>query len=986
VSLRQRSLVLPAPIAELIDALCLTTATSRSGAVPHGTGRIAHLAGGLGSGRTTALVEAAAMCRDLGVASHLLLASDATDATFLGGLLESSAQAPMLLAVDDADTVHHELLEQIVASADVLRTRRMLVLLAVRDATRPTPESLPVSPPTFTMSLFPTVGEAVERDGLLDRLAAVSERVHLAPLDARDIAARIDASGVLSATPDPDLIGALERATGGIPRLLDGVLHDLSAASDLIETRDVALAGTERSALDRVAQALDDPASHLARLAEMTIAALDGPARAAVACTALLDEPFDPVLPITALGEGAEAALDRALTAGVLRPTASGRLAFACEALRRAAHALDPVGRPASQVKLATTIVELLGLPAGSRQALQHLRLAGGRAPRRLLADVAAAALEEARTLGDLEAQVGALEVLWSESTGAPDRWREIGSELASAALTVGQRALAATVAQVVLRSFDGLPDTDLTEERRRVLVATALVATTGHEYLSDEESETAERMLLRVSDRLGDDVLAAPLLARAAEVVSLRPHASAFVRPWAPAAAGESRRTGIDTPTRVQRWAAAERTAEQLLDRAERLIAAHAPDDRVRRAELDVAWALVHLHDAHTDERRRRLELALPHVRGFTRAWAGTRLALDALALGDAEAVERALRGATLASSEPSPLIAWRIDSVRAMLLLASGSAHASDVVEIAALAGRRAAEPMADLTALVQRTVVRGESLSPPSDADLVLPEGGDVHPLILLGRLEQLARRAAEHRAATGEPGAPLMGEARAALDVFRSGGVNRGNLNIHLVLLARVLFLLRDEEVDLELIGEVTEQLAPYGERVPTDVLGLVCFGSSARHRANLEALAGRHAEAEEHGALAARREVALGLDRFVLQGRIDAVARRRLAGVGLSEDVRAELMAVAGAAEERGLARLGREARLAAHPELHGALSAAQVEQLVDLASGDDFRAIAQRRRYSPGTLRKMALPIYRTLGVSGRVEAVARAREVGLLA
>ena len=289
-----------------------------------------------------------------------------------------------------------------------------------------------------------------------------------------------------------------------------------------------------------------------------------------------------------------------------------------------------------------------------------------------------------------------------------------------------------------------------------------------------------------------------------------------------------------------------------------------------------------------------------------------------------------------------------------------------------------------MADLTGLVQRTVVRAESLAPPSDADLVLPDDGDVHPLIRLGRLEQLARRAAEHRAVTGEPSAPLMGEARAALDVFRAGGVNRGNLNIHLIMLARVLFLLRDEEVDLDLIDAVVELLAPYGERVPTDALGLVCFGSSARHLANLEALAGRHVEAEEHGALAARRDAALGLERFVLEGRVDAVARR-LAGVALPEDARVELMVVARAAEQQGLVRLGREARLAAHPELHGALSTAQLEQLADLASGDDFRAIAQRRRYSPGTLRKMALPIYRRLGVSGRVEAVARAREVGLL-
>jgi DNA-binding CsgD family transcriptional regulator len=37
------------------------------------------------------------------------------------------------------------------------------------------------------------------------------------------------------------------------------------------------------------------------------------------------------------------------------------------------------------------------------------------------------------------------------------------------------------------------------------------------------------------------------------------------------------------------------------------------------------------------------------------------------------------------------------------------------------------------------------------------------------------------------------------------------------------------------------------------------------------------------------------------------------------------------------------------------------------------------------RGYSPGTVRKMALPVYRTLGVAGRDDAVVLAREVGLL-
>ncbi len=715
----------------------------------------------------------------------------------------------------------------------------------------------------------------------------------------------------------------------------------------------------------------------------------------ALACAALMDEPIDPVILARACGADGDTAVARALSAGMLvrdrspqlaggeRPGGPLRLRFSAEALQAEARAHDEAGTASRSLRIAQAMLDASGSAADPCEVLRHLRVAGSLVPEGLLADVAEAALVEARLRGELDAQVEALEALRSVSRRDPDRWRALSGELATVALHVGRRTRAWEVARAALRSFDDVPDGELGSARRRVLVEALLAATTGQEYLSHEESDEAYELLLRTVARLGPDGHAARLLCRAAEIVSMRPHASALVRPWVDPEAPTPPRSG-DALER------ADEEAHALLARAEALVGDLGDTDPALDATLDVAWARSHLHHDHAEERRSRLARSLRHLEGFDRAWAGTRLALDALAVGDRGTVRQALIDASPTMIERSPLVAWRVGTVRAMLLLATGAPGASAAVEQAAILGERAAEPMAGVVALVQRGVVRVETdLSPLAEQELELAEHG-VHPLILIGRLEIRARMASLRRRITGEPGPLLSGEASGLLDAVRAGRMNRGNQQLAIVLLARVVFLLRDELMlgearDAQIVSGVAELLEPLGELVPTDTLGLVCAGSAARHLANLRAMEGRHDEADELAERARARDAALGLERFLLMGRLEGVERRRLAGVAVDAGELALLRVDAVDAEHRELHLVGREARLVAHPELHGALDGSQLALLEDLADGLAFPDIAHRRGYSTGTMRKMALPVYRELGVSGRDEAVAVGRDTGLL-
>jgi len=993
VMVRRRAVITRAPVVALVDALCTTTTADAVLPIPHGAGRIVLVGGGLGSGRTTALVGAAETCRGLGITTHLLLGGEPAAPDLLDEILRTPPDQPVLLAIDDADVHHRALIGRIAAQADALRLRRVLVLIVLRGTEGPE-------------GAASVEGDATPTgDDTIERLAAAGERITLAPFDTEDLATLVAGSSGGAGPVDRALVGALMRATGGIPRLVDAALEGLGLGAG----RDAGQgAGRPADAqeLGRVGAVLDDPGSRLRRVADAMLGGLGERTAGLLACLALIDEPVDPALLVAACGDGMDDAVRRAAAQGLLTVAVSGEggadgpitVAFSAGALRRAAAAHDPVGRPERHLRIAESLARLPGRDADARRTLQHLRAAGDRAPRGLLRDVATAALEESRTLGDLGVRVEALSTLWELSVDDPDRWRELGSTLAAASLDAGRRDEAWMTARTVLRSFDALTDTELTEDRRRMLVTVALAATAGHEYLSESESESAGPLLSRIIGRLGDGLDSVPLLCRAAEIVSMRPHASML----AGTAVRRAEEHG-DLPQLVRHWDESDRAARELLDRAERLIAEHATVDAALhatlQASLDVAWSRVHLHEEHTDERRSRLTRALPSLASFDRAWAGTRLVLDALAVGDRQAAEEALVGASPAIVAATPLVAWRVGSVRATLQHARAATEATTLTEDAVREGERAGEPLVALAALVQRTALDVErDLDRLLDEVLAASADGDPHPLVSSGRLELRARGSALRRAlAVDAPGGvdvgpELLAEVRRCLDRLLSGGVNRGNRNLMLVLLGRALFHLHDlpdavrDAAGLDdMVRKVADLLEPYGARVPTDVLGTACFGSSARHLANLCALQGRHDEAELFARAAEARDMALGLDRLVLEGRIDAVRRARLAGRPDPADQRDALLEVAREAERRGLRQLGREARLVAHPELAGVLDVAQLSLLTDLATGGGFREIAGRRGYSTGTMRKAALPVYRALGVSGRAEAVTLAREAGLL-
>ena len=977
---RRRAVSGRAPIAALVDRLCATTTTEAATPIRHGAGRLVVVGGGIGSGRTTALVEAAETCRSLGVTGHLILAGEPARPGLLDEILAMPPEEPVLLAVDDADVHHPELLERIVASADALRLRRVLVLAVVRGG---------------------ELAELSQRTSTAEQLARVTERIDLQPFSTAElttlasIAFAADSEGSAAAATDaliaPAFVAELARATGGVARLVDAALEDLATGEpDAASVRGV----------------LSDPASRLRRVADAMLAGAGASGAETLACAALIDGPVDPALAAAACGEHTVAVLQHAVTRGLLRLSAPGRdesdaprrVAFAAKSLRLAAANRDPLRRPERHRRIAEALLATSGRSTSARDALRHLRAAGEHAPRDLLRATGDAALEASRALGDLDGTVEALEALWATSIDDPDRWREVGSALSTAALHAGSRAHAWMTARAVLRSFDLLPDSELTEDRRRTLVAAALAATAGHEYLTASDTEATELLLLRIISRLGEGVDSVLLLCRAAEIVAMRPHASVFARPGGRPFEGE---VGLADVTR--HWHESDQAAEELLDRAAGLLDQHTPADDTGNARLhaslDVAWARVHLHDVHADERRVRLTRSLPALEGFDRAWAGTRLALDALAVGERGAAERALIDASPGSVAAVPLVGWRVNTVRAALQHACAAPNATSLVEAAEADGRRAAEPMADLVARVQRIMLNVElDLDRMLDSELVTAAEDDPHPLVAGGRLEARARGAALRRALAsdahgGDDAAPvLLTEAARLLDLFLAGGVNRGNLNLMLVLLGRALFHLRDAPRDVwssfdadGMVATVANLLEPYGAQVPTDVLGIVCFGASARHLANLRAVQGRHAEAAAHASAAEERDRDLGLDRIVIEGRIDAFRRARSTGEHHSVEDRAALLQIAVDAERRGLAQLGREARLAAHPEYAGVLTSAQLTLLGDLAAGGAFSEIAARLGYTPGTVRKMALPVYRTLGVAGRDGAVVLAREVGLL-
>jgi DNA-binding NarL/FixJ family response regulator len=87
-----------------------------------------------------------------------------------------------------------------------------------------------------------------------------------------------------------------------------------------------------------------------------------------------------------------------------------------------------------------------------------------------------------------------------------------------------------------------------------------------------------------------------------------------------------------------------------------------------------------------------------------------------------------------------------------------------------------------------------------------------------------------------------------------------------------------------------------------------------------------------------------------------------------------------------ALEHAAISELGRVARRArAHSGIAGSITSREREVLVLLAEGHTMRQIGSRLGLSPRTVESHVAKLYRKLGVRTRVQAVARAPQVGLI-
>jgi DNA-binding CsgD family transcriptional regulator len=180
-------------------------------------------------------------------------------------------------------------------------------------------------------------------------------------------------------------------------------------------------------------------------------------------------------------------------------------------------------------------------------------------------------------------------------------------------------------------------------------------------------------------------------------------------------------------------------------------------------------------------------------------------------------------------------------------------------------------------------------------------------------------------------------------------------------------------------------ELLEMLGPHRREVAIDFNGFYCAGCVARPLAGLAWLIADETRCVELEKLAIDVDGALGLERWVLQGRIDAW-RRRLTGQRVSDTAATgELRKIADAAAARGMMRLSNDARALAEPDIAHDLTSRQREVLNGLAQHLTYQEIADRVGFSHSVVRKEAIAVYALLGADGRDDAVARAREAGLV-
>jgi DNA-binding CsgD family transcriptional regulator len=401
--------------------------------------------------------------------------------------------------------------------------------------------------------------------------------------------------------------------------------------------------------------------------------------------------------------------------------------------------------------------------------------------------------------------------------------------------------------------------------------------------------------------------------------------------------------------PQQQVAWVTRASVAQPLAEEALALTEGRTDADRLIAL---VAWRSTHRGPAWLAERVERsaqaIDLAQRLLDHDRLADACVGMAVDCLEAGDRAGHVRAV--ATLrwaASSDGNPRLQWWASTVSAGASMLDGDmesaarhrADADAVGDRHNLPGWVAAELLlaAEMTITTDDAAELRKYLGPDDFPVLESPIARASVALMsaILGDVERAARYSAL---------------AVRALD-------QESSYLLCLTLLGRTAATIGDVE-----LGEVLlERLEPWRGRVGVDASGWWCIGPVDVAIAELEAAAGRGADALV--TLDAAQELARSIGDVRSLRRIESV--RAVAGVPSG----------------------GRSTPSQAPPVLPGLeeLSSRELDVLRLIARGRTNAAIGAELSYSPSTIRADTVSIYRKLGVRGRAEAAAVAVTAGLL-
>jgi DNA-binding CsgD family transcriptional regulator len=695
---------------------------------------------------------------------------------------------------------------------------------------------------------------------------------------------------------------------------------------------------------------LPDVASRrFGEVARRRVAGLDPAADEVIATIAHCEAVVDVALLAEVHGRAVADELGAGEAAGLIRVDSSNRVDFLHPSFAEAVRARSGRSAPAIHARLAQALGRRAGGPSHQVLVMRHLLASGSSLDR---ADVVAAAqttATAARMSGDAMVEAEACEVLIAhhDGTWSPER-EQLLLTAADAQFRAGHRERSWHLAAEVMANTSDLD----------ALADAALGLARGQDYAV--QAARVGNKVIEVARSLPPGHRLGPLLlARGAELLSCVP----LTDP-----------TEESAVQRVFDWTVRAEPVRSLVDEAVEMASRDGGVDATTRARLQVSWARLFRRAGDLPERRRRLGSAMGtgddlKVQGEV----ALRLALDHLAAGDADGHRRALEAAArLVRASGDLELAWWYHCVVATLVLARGEPErAEDLSREAFEIGTRAGEPgrwTAAIAQFVGSAFVRATPVSTPFE---VPPQGAD-HALLRAGRLWGQACETPE------QIGTHAIDEV---LTLVRDDTAREASWTLMSALLADAVWRVGNRDVAEELL----EMLGPHRREVAIDFNGFYCAGCVARPLAGLAWLIADETRCVELEKLAIDVDGALGLERWVLQGRIDAW-RRRLTGQRVSDTAATgELRKIADAAAARGMMRLSNDARALAEPDIAHDLTSGQREVLNGLAQHLTYQEIADRVGFSHSVVRKEAIAVYALLGADGRDDAVARAREAGLV-